>query len=108
MNLRGVDRFGTTDGNVMTQLPNGFTKGTSVHTLGPDINTTAELRWHKPYVSRSIKARDPYYDDHKHDAKLRTAVPITSWWVEPIVRPDFVANKIEVTKQSRQKFFLLV
>nr|XP_058963172.1 protein phosphatase 1 regulatory subunit 32-like [Pocillopora verrucosa]XP_058963173.1 protein phosphatase 1 regulatory subunit 32-like [Pocillopora verrucosa] len=78
MNPRGEDRLGTTDGNVMIQLPNGFTKGTSVHTLGPDVNTTAELRWHKPYVSRSIKARDPYYDDHTHDAKLRTTVPITA------------------------------
>ena len=52
MNPRGEDRMGRIDGNVMTQLPNGFTKGTSVHTLGPDINTTAELRWQRPYVAR--------------------------------------------------------
>lgn len=52
MNPRGEERMGRTDGNVMIQLPNGFTKGTSVHTLGPDINTTAELRWQKPYVAR--------------------------------------------------------
>lgn len=52
MNPRGEERMGRTDGNVMTQLPNGFTKGTSVHTQGPDINTTAELRWQKPYVAR--------------------------------------------------------
>lgn len=48
--------MGRTEGNVFTQLPNGFTKGTSVHTMGPDINTTAELRWQKPYVAR--------YDNH--------------------------------------------
>lgn len=54
MNPRGEERMGRTDGNVMTQLPNGFTKGTSVHTQGPDINTTAELRWQKPYVARYI------------------------------------------------------
>ena len=52
MNPRGEERMGRTDGNVMLQLPNGFTKGTSVHTLGPDINTTTELRWQKPYVAR--------------------------------------------------------
>ena len=58
MNPRGDDRMGRTEGNVFTQLPNGFTKGTSVHTMGPDINTTAELRWQKPYVAR--------YDNHIH------------------------------------------
>ena len=52
MNPRGEERMGRTNGNVMFQLPNGFTKGTSVHTPGPDINTTAELRWQKPYVAR--------------------------------------------------------
>ena len=51
-----------------------------------------------PIFFRSIKARDPYYDDHTHDAKLRTAVPITAWWVETIVRPDFITDKNEVTK----------
>lgn len=52
MNPHGEERMGRTAGNVMLQLSNGFTKGTSVHTLGPDINTTAELRWQKPYVAR--------------------------------------------------------
>lgn len=52
MNPRGDDRKGRTNGNVFTQLPNGFTKGSSVHSLGPDIDTTAELRWQKPYVAR--------------------------------------------------------
>lgn len=61
MNPRGEDRLGTTDGNVMIQLPNGFTKGTSVHTLGPDVNTTAELRWHKPYVSRYFPLKVLYF-----------------------------------------------
>ena len=55
MNPRGDDRKGRSDGNVFTQLPNGFTKGTSVHTLGPDIDTTAELRWQKPYVARYMR-----------------------------------------------------
>lgn len=73
MNPRGDDRKGRTEGNVFTQLPNGFTKGTSVHSFGPEIDTTAELRWQKPYVARSIKARDPYHDDHTHDAKMHTA-----------------------------------
>ena len=62
MNPRGDDRMGRTEGNVFTQLPNGFTKGTSVHTMGPDINSTAELRWQKPYVAR--------YDNHIHCSLL--------------------------------------
>ncbi|XP_046574794.1 LOW QUALITY PROTEIN: protein phosphatase 1 regulatory subunit 32-like [Haliotis rubra] len=65
----GMEREGHCRGGVQQQKPDGFTKSTSVHVNGADINTTDTLRRLEPYVSRSIKARDVFYDDHLHDAK---------------------------------------
>ncbi|EDO43736.1 predicted protein [Nematostella vectensis] len=70
MNPMGEARMGRTRGEVMVQLPDGFTKSTSVHEFGPVINTTVQLRELEPYQARSIKARDPFHDDHTHDQKL--------------------------------------
>lgn len=75
-NPNGEARMGCTRGEIMTQLPDGFTKSTSVHSYGPDLNTTAQLRGQMPYVARSIKARDPYHDDHTHDSKIRPMATI--------------------------------
>ena len=52
MNPKGKARAGRTFGNVMDQLPDGFTKSTSVHSYGPDIDSTAQLRTLHPYVAR--------------------------------------------------------
>ncbi|XP_031556028.1 protein phosphatase 1 regulatory subunit 32-like [Actinia tenebrosa] len=78
MNPAGDARMGHTRGNLQTQLPDGFTKSTSVHKFGPDINTTVQLRGQKPYQARSIKARDPFFDDHTYDKKLHTTQAITA------------------------------
>lgn len=71
MNPKGKARAGRTFGNIHDQLPDGFTKSTAVHAFGPELDTTEQLRKLHPYVARSIKARDRYYDDHTHDAKKR-------------------------------------
>ena len=55
---------------VMDQLENGFTKSTQVH-IQHGVNPTEQLRKLEPYVARSIKSRDPYYDDHIHDDKKK-------------------------------------
>ncbi|XP_060065144.1 protein phosphatase 1 regulatory subunit 32-like [Ylistrum balloti] len=68
-NPQGIDRAGHTRGGVQQQKPDGFTKSTAVHAYGNDLDTTATLRRLEPYVARSIKARDVFYDDHLHDAK---------------------------------------
>ncbi|KAK3096952.1 hypothetical protein FSP39_005069 [Pinctada imbricata] len=70
----GKDREGHTRGDVQLQKPDGFTKSTAVHSYGPEIQTTETLRRLEPYVSRSIKARDTFYDDHTHDAKTRSMI----------------------------------
>lgn len=72
----GKDREGHTRGGIQQQKPDGFTKSTSVHSHGPDIQSTETLRRLEPYVSRSIKARDAFYDDHTHDAKMHRSVTI--------------------------------
>eukprot|EP00105_Crassostrea_gigas_P022711 XP_011442325.1 PREDICTED: protein phosphatase 1 regulatory subunit 32 isoform X1 [Crassostrea gigas] len=70
----GRDREGHTRGAVQTQKPDGFTKSTAVHSHGPDVQSTATLRRLEPYVSRSIKARDVFFDDHTHDMKSHSLV----------------------------------
>ncbi|XP_046360732.2 protein phosphatase 1 regulatory subunit 32-like isoform X2 [Haliotis rufescens] len=65
----GMEREGHCRGGVQHQKPDGFTKSTAVHGNGADINTTDTLRRLEPYVSRSIKARDVFFDDHLHDTK---------------------------------------
>ncbi|XP_002740326.1 stabilizer of axonemal microtubules 4-like [Saccoglossus kowalevskii] len=76
MNPKGKARAGRTFGSVMEHLPNGFTRSTAVHTLGDDIDTTAQLRHLHPYVARSIKATDTFYDDHTHDTKKHPHPPL--------------------------------
>ncbi|KAI8487067.1 PREDICTED: protein phosphatase 1 regulatory subunit 32-like [Branchiostoma belcheri] len=78
-NPEGIDREGHTWGGLQEQLPDGFTKSTAVHSYGPAIHTTDTLRRLHPYVARSIKGTDPFYDDHTHDSKmhseLRSSLP---------------------------------
>jgi len=52
----------------MPQLPNGFTKSTQVQ-KEEDFNTSVQMRNLHPYVARSIKASDTFFDDHVHDNK---------------------------------------
>lgn len=66
---QGKDREGYIVGGIQPQLPDGFTKSTKVASYGSDIETTATLRRLNPYVARSIKARDKFFDDHTHDNK---------------------------------------
>ncbi|XP_013385451.1 protein phosphatase 1 regulatory subunit 32 [Lingula anatina] len=70
------EREGHCRGGVHLQKSDGFTKSTAVHSYGPDINTTATLRSLHPYVGRSIRARDSYFDDHTHDLKLHRSVTV--------------------------------
>lgn len=72
----GKDREGHTRGEVQHQKPDGFTKSTSVHSYGQDIDATGTLKRLEPYVARSIKARDVFFDDHTHDAKLYRSMQI--------------------------------
>ncbi|KAF6016462.1 PPP1R32 [Bugula neritina] len=66
---KGKAREGFVQGGVETMKQDGFTKSTSVHQFGPDVDSTATLRRLAPYVSRSIKARDQFFDDHTYDNK---------------------------------------
>lgn len=66
----GKNREGHCRGGLQDQKPDGFTKSTAVHSYGPELKTTENLERLHPYVARSIKARDVFYDDHTHDAKL--------------------------------------
>lgn len=72
----GKDREGHTRGEIQRQKPDGFTKSTSVHSYGQDIHTTDTLRRLEPYVARSMKARDVFYDDHTHDAKMNRSLTV--------------------------------
>ncbi|EDV26325.1 uncharacterized protein TRIADDRAFT_54198 [Trichoplax adhaerens] len=54
--------------NINPAKPDGYTKSIQVH---KSSDTTAALRKLNPYVARSIKRRDPYYDDHVYDHKIR-------------------------------------
>ena len=47
--------MGHTRGHVQTQLPDGFTKSTSVHQFGPEVDSTVILREQKPYQARYAK-----------------------------------------------------
>ncbi|XP_070541928.1 stabilizer of axonemal microtubules 4-like [Ptychodera flava] len=69
MNPKGKARAGRTFGNVKDKLPDGFTRSTAVHSYGPELDTTGQLRNLHPYVARSIKSTDTFYDDHTHDGK---------------------------------------
>ena len=50
-------------------------------------NTTATLRRLEPYVARSLRARDVFFDDHTHDAKMQqqqsSSVTMTSDYTAP-------------------------
>jgi protein phosphatase 1 regulatory subunit 32 len=48
----GKDREGHTRGEVQQQKPDGFTKSTSVHSYGQDIDATGTLKRLEPYVAR--------------------------------------------------------
>ncbi|KAL3884068.1 hypothetical protein ACJMK2_030290 [Sinanodonta woodiana] len=69
---QGRERDGHCHGGVQDQKPDGFTKSTSVHSNGPDFNSTDTIRRLHPYVARSIKVRDVFFDDHTHDSKNHT------------------------------------
>ena len=48
-------RMGNVKGNVMERLENGFTKSTTVHKLGPDLDPKEEIRRLQPYVARFVR-----------------------------------------------------
>lgn len=73
----GLDREGHCRGGVQDQKPDGFTKSTTVHSLGTEYDSTETIRRLQPYVARSIKARDVFFDDHTHDAKLHTVAALS-------------------------------
>lgn len=51
-NPKGKWREGHTRGGVQRQKKDGYTKSTQVHSNGPDIDTTQNLRSLDPYVAR--------------------------------------------------------
>ncbi|XP_074662941.1 stabilizer of axonemal microtubules 4-like [Tubulanus polymorphus] len=75
-NPHGKEREGHCRGGVQKLLPDGFTKSTKVHSLGDEVNSTETLRNLEPYVARSIKARDPFFDDHLYDSKYHSGAQI--------------------------------
>lgn len=70
----GLDREGHVWGNVQRQLPDGFTRSTETHhnANGSPINTNHQLLHLEPYVGKSLKAHDQFFDDHTYDRKLHT------------------------------------
>lgn len=66
----GKAREGHTWGDVQEQWNDGFTKSTSVHKFGADINTSDMIHNRPPYQARSTVARDPFFDDHTYDSKM--------------------------------------
>ncbi|GFR76486.1 protein phosphatase 1 regulatory subunit 32-like [Elysia marginata] len=72
----GVDRAGHLRGGVQGQKPDGFTKSTAVNSYGHTPASSDVLRRIEPYVGRSMKARNVFFDDHTHDAKVRSQVLI--------------------------------
>jgi protein phosphatase 1 regulatory subunit 32 len=66
----GADREGHTWGGTFPPKDDGFTRSTRVHNPGPPLNSNAVLQNVNPYVGRSIKARDTFFDDHTYDSKL--------------------------------------
>ncbi|XP_062510540.1 stabilizer of axonemal microtubules 4-like [Corticium candelabrum] len=71
-NPQGAAREGHTEGKILQHSTNGFTKSTAVHgtALGNEQDSTALLRSLNPYQAKSIKKRDPSFNDHTHDSKL--------------------------------------
>ena len=78
---RGVDRAGHTWGGVQPLKADGFTRSEGVHTgtLGQEGNTTATLRRLEPYVARSLRARDVFFDDHTYDRKSHQQTSTSSY-----------------------------
>ncbi|XP_005090613.1 protein phosphatase 1 regulatory subunit 32 [Aplysia californica] len=68
----GVDRAGHLRGGVQRQKLDGFTKSTAVNNYGNEPQSSDVLRRVEPYVGRSMKARNVFFDDHTHDAKTYT------------------------------------
>lgn len=66
---KGTDREGHTWGGTLPPPEDGFTKNTRYHGTTAKFDSTAVLRSLDPYVSRSIKARDTYCDEHLYDYK---------------------------------------
>lgn len=73
---KGRDRMGHTRGGIQHQQRDGFTISTGVHSYGPPLDTTQNLRTLEPYQARSIQARDQFFDDHKYDSKKHTMTAI--------------------------------
>jgi len=66
----GVDRAGHLRGGVQRQKLDGFTKSTAVMNYGNDPHSSHVLNSVEPYVGRSLRAKNVFFDDHTHDAKL--------------------------------------
>ena len=49
--------MGNVQGNVMERLDNGFTKSTSAHRFGPELNAKEEIQKLEPYVARFVPFR---------------------------------------------------
>lgn len=67
---KGLDREGHTWGGVQPQRQDGFTRSTRVHGNGAELDSTTTLRTLEPYVARSMKARDAFFDDHTYDNRM--------------------------------------
>ncbi|RUS91534.1 hypothetical protein EGW08_000649, partial [Elysia chlorotica] len=70
----GVDRAGHLRGGVQCQKPDGFTKSTAVNSYGNAPASSDVLRRIEPYVGRSMKARNVFFDDHTYDSKMHSQV----------------------------------
>ncbi|XP_072448295.1 stabilizer of axonemal microtubules 4 isoform X2 [Chiloscyllium punctatum] len=68
---KGQDREGWTRGGIQKQFPHSYATSSKIHQHGPDYNVTETLRRIQPYVVRTLKSVDEFYDDHTYDHKLR-------------------------------------
>ncbi|KAK0041813.1 protein phosphatase 1 regulatory subunit 32 [Biomphalaria pfeifferi] len=70
----GVDRAGHLRGGVQDPRSDGFTKSNTINSFGNEPPSSYILRRIEPYVGRSIRARNQFYDDHTYDSKAHTEV----------------------------------
>ncbi|CAF0925591.1 unnamed protein product [Adineta ricciae] len=70
MNPKGRDREGYVVGGVQKPRTNGFTDDTKISKPFDNYRDERLTRYHlDPYQVRSLRARDPFFDDSTHDNK---------------------------------------
>ncbi|CAF0778458.1 unnamed protein product [Rotaria sordida] len=72
MNPKGRDREGYVVGGIQKPQPSGFTEDTKISNPLENFRDERITHYHlDPYQVRSLRARDPFFDDTTHDNKGR-------------------------------------